>query len=259
MPQQQIGLTPDVMRSIADLYKIYDEFSRGLEIVKQAHANFESVKQGVPGMAGTSGRHGKDGKDGRDGMNVTPEMVQEAVSRLYVQPKDGAAPDEEQVAQAIMASPKFLKFLKKSMNPGKEGILPDMDLLTSKILEEVRKQLPDPSAWDNKLAEMRDSIRRESTWRGGGDTVVAGSGVTITNTPNGNKRIAATGSGFTVITVTGVIDDSNTTFTVASQPTLLNINGQFYQKTGGAITWTYVAGTITISVPVGTGGSIFGI
>lgn len=65
--------------------------------------------------------------------------------------------------------------------------------------------------------------------------------------------------GFTVIAVSGTVNDSNTSFTATTQPTLLNINGAFYQKTGGAITWSYSGGTITISSPVGTGGNIYGI
>lgn len=75
----------------------------------------------------------------------------------------------------------------------------------------------------------------------------------------GRVLVDATGSGLSIITVTGTIDDSNVTFTAASQPTLLFINGLCYQTTGGSITWTYVAGTITISSPIGTGGSIFGV
>lgn len=63
----------------------------------------------------------------------------------------------------------------------------------------------------------------------------------------------------TIITISGTINDANVTFTAGSQPTLLFINGAAYQQTGGAITWTYVTGTITLSSPVGTGGSIFGI
>ncbi len=65
--------------------------------------------------------------------------------------------------------------------------------------------------------------------------------------------------GISVIAVTGTINDVNVTFASASEPTLLNINGAFYNTTGGAITWSYVVGVITISSPVGTGGSIFGI
>lgn len=62
-----------------------------------------------------------------------------------------------------------------------------------------------------------------------------------------------------ILAATGTIDDSNATFTFTSEPSLLVINGGIYQQTGGAITWSYSAGTATLSVAVGTGGSIFGI
>lgn len=71
--------------------------------------------------------------------------------------------------------------------------------------------------------------------------------------------VAASASGLTPIPVSGTINDSNVTFTSATEPTVLCINGPIYQKTGGAYTWTWVAGTITLNQPVGTGGSIFGL
>lgn len=63
------------------------------------------------------------------------------------------------------------------------------------------------------------------------------------------------------LTATGTIDDSNKAFTFASKPTVLVINGALYQQTGGAITWTWNSGTLTatLSIAVGTGGSIFGL
>lgn len=66
-------------------------------------------------------------------------------------------------------------------------------------------------------------------------------------------------SGLTLVTVTGTINDSNVTFTAASTPTVLVINGAFYQQTGGAITWSLAGLVITLSSPVGTGGSIFAL
>lgn len=72
---------------------------------------------------------------------------------------------------------------------------------------------------------------------------------------NSNAAIA----GISIVAVSGTIDDSNVTFTAVSEPTLLNINGAFYQKTGGVITWSFLSGTITLSSAIGTGGSIFGI
>lgn len=67
------------------------------------------------------------------------------------------------------------------------------------------------------------------------------------------------GRGITLLPATGSIDDSNVNFTFTSQPTVLVINGATYQQTGGTITWTWLAGTATLSSPVGTGGSIFGM
>lgn len=79
-----------------------------------------------------------------------------------------------------------------------------------------------------------------------------------------DKRVAALeaggggGGSLTKIVVSGTINDSNVTFTSASNPTYLVINGMWYEKTGGAITWSWSAGTITLSSAVGTGGAIWG-
>lgn len=75
---------------------------------------------------------------------------------------------------------------------------------------------------------------------------------------HGGAQKSTPGS-FGIINVTGTVNDSNTSFTAATLPTLLNINGAFYQQTGGAITWSYSGTTITLSSPVGTGGQIYGI
>ena len=145
------------------------------------------------------------------------------------------------------------------------------------IINEVKKRWNYCQEWesqtrlwfelDTKFAEVRNAaamgtpeIYGKNTWkRGGGDTVIAGPGISITETPDGNKKITNNGAGITPIAVTGTIDDSNKTFSAATQPTMLNINGAFYLKTGGAYTWTWVATVITLNQPVGTGGSIFGI
>lgn len=84
-------------------------------------------------------------------------------------------------------------------------------------------------------------------------------GATVTNGGGGTADVTITGSGITLVTVTGTIDDSNVTFSSATLPTVLVINGAVYRQTGGAITWSRSGTTITLSVPVGTGGSIFGM
>ena len=79
--------------------------------------------------------------------------------------------------------------------------------------------------------------------------------------PTTHRLLVNLSGGISILAATGTIDDSNTAFTFPSLPTVLVINGALYQQTGGAITWTWNAGTLTatLSAPVGTGGSIFGI
>jgi hypothetical protein len=92
--------------------------------------------------------------------------------------------------------------------------------------------------------------------------LIAGSGVTLTYSQaygRNDVTISASSGSFAVVAVTGTIDDSNVTFTVATEPVLVVINGASYTSTGGAITWTWVAGTLTLSSPVGTGGNIYSI
>lgn len=68
---------------------------------------------------------------------------------------------------------------------------------------------------------------------------------------------APSGGGLTLVAVTGTIDDSNTTFTCESEPTYVVINGVWYKATGGVYTWTWVAGTLTLSGAIGTGSQIW--
>ena len=95
---------------------------------------------------------------------------------------------------------------------------------------------------------------------------IAGSGISITANTVGERldlTFNASGSGaFSVLSPTsGTIDDTNTVFGFDSQPTLVIINGAAYQSTGGAITWTWNSDTseVTLSAPVGSGGSIYAL
>jgi hypothetical protein len=91
------------------------------------------------------------------------------------------------------------------------------------------------------------------------DIDLIGSITTAVDNVNKNVEITFAGGIGNPITITGTINDSNMAFTAPEEPTLLVINGGVYQQTGGAITWSYSLGNITISSPVGDGGSIFGL
>jgi membrane associated rhomboid family serine protease len=73
------------------------------------------------------------------------------------------------------------------------------------------------------------------------------------------NTIGGGGTGNQIITTSGTIDDSNVTFPFSSVPSLLDINGLLYRQSGGAITWTISGTTLTLSSPVGSNGTIFGI
>lgn len=81
-------------------------------------------------------------------------------------------------------------------------------------------------------------------------------GLTVTlNDPVGTGGFirSAFGTGISVETPTGTIDDSNVTFTVTNTPKYVVINGAQYFDGAG---YTYSAGTITLTNAVGTGGFI---
>lgn len=81
-------------------------------------------------------------------------------------------------------------------------------------------------------------------------------GLTITlNNPVGTGGFirSAFGTGISIETPTGTVDDSNVDFTVTNEPKYIVVNGAQYFSGAG---YTYLAGTITLDNPVGTGGFI---
>lgn len=149
---------------------------------------------------------------------------------------DGETPDIQDIVEAIKPYiPSPLKGEK-----GKDAQF-DKEAFLKEVIDYIRKEKPlDISHIKNAQTFMMNGIKykMEEMMHGGGSSSVGS---------------------FSIVGISGTINDINTTFTAASLPKLLNINGAFYQQTGGAITWTYSVGTITLSSAVGTGGSIYGI
>lgn len=82
----------------------------------------------------------------------------------------------------------------------------------------------------------------------------AGGTITLDNpVGTGGFIRSAYGSGVSVETPTGTVDDSNVTFTVSNTPLYVVINGAQYFEGAG---YSYSGGTITLDNPVGTGGVI---
>lgn len=223
----------------AFLQEIHKKF---LEESAKTNGNLEKIKQGPPGARGVPGMPGQ---------TYTMEHIVQEVMRMVRLPKDGKPADENKIAKRVLGQvqklmPKF----------DKEDVLQETlsRIVTGKIIK--------PEHIDGLLQTLRshqEQIRSKGAYiHGGGDSVLAGTNVTITKVGS-RKVISASSAGITIIAVAGTKDDSNVTFTAASEPKLLNINGAFYQKTGGTYTWSYAAGTITLNIAIGTGGAIFGM
>lgn len=269
--EKVLGIAADLGEKQGMNDKALDETKNLIQILKQKYAAFEAIKVGPKGIDGLPGKS-------VDAEKIIADVTTAVTSRIR-QPLDGKGPAIADVVEAL--KPAVLKQVKKLVSNVKEtaplvAVAPvDVNQLLDQLFEEIQSgkrklNVGHIDGLDTKFAEVRNAaamgglegkIYGKDTWaRGGGDTVVPGTNVTFGKDSNGNKIINANPSGgFSIITVTGIVDDSNVTFGAATQPTLLNINGAFYQKTGGAYTWSYSGTTITLNQPVGTGGSIFGI
>lgn len=237
--------------TIEDLKKMHAET---LQKGERMQATLAAVKQGPAGPVGKAAKE------------IDVQEVARHAATLIPTPKDGKDAEPVDVKKIAKQAAKLIVLpeAEHGKNADPEEI---MNSLIERIASgEVAIPIESVKGLDKKFTETHSKISTEveqygkNTWkRGGGDTVTAGTNVTITTDASGKKVINALGAALAVMPVTGTVDDSNKTFSAATQPTLLNINGAFYLKTGGAYTWTYVGTTITLNQPVGTGGSIFGI
>jgi len=178
------------------------------------------------------------------------------------------------------------------------GIAAKLNTLSSAVDSKVIRGLPTIEGLISELKNPKSKNRlglkdiqginmNDQRWHGGGsggmntvvhDTTLTGTGTTASplsinvlhdDTLSGNGTLAdpltvlsgGTG-GIRILTATGAVNDSNTTFTFTAVPLLVVINGQEWaagQTSGGVVVWTNVGTTVTTAFPVGTGGSIFGI
>ncbi len=101
--------------------------------------------------------------------------------------------------------------------------------------------------------------------RGGGDTVAAGTGITISKNSNGVSTISSTGGGgFTTLTATEVPNGTLTVFTFSTataQPTFIVSDGTFQPAVAksGTTNWTWNAGAKQATMTVPPQNDIIGI
>lgn len=83
------------------------------------------------------------------------------------------------------------------------------------------------------------------------------SGFSVVISPQGiDVSTTGTGGGLGFLTATGAVNNTNTTFTFASAPTLVIVNGATYRNGHGV---TISGTTATLDNPAGTGGDVYGL
>lgn len=201
-PMQSFDQFTLMQAMFEELQRMAKEYAQGSSAVAKALELFESVKRGAPGLPGNPGAPGK-----------TPvldyERLAQAAAKYIRTPEDGADADEAAMEDRIFSR------LSKLMRKGKKGekgdaVTADKELVLStffSLLEsgELKLKTEHIQGLEPRFGEIRNQIANrapvygQDTWaRGGGDTVVAGGGISIQNTGNGNKRITATAVGNTV-------------------------------------------------------------
>lgn len=235
---------------------------------------------------------------GEKGDGVTLESVVSAIKSDQkfvdsIKGKSGAGPNASAVAMALMANPGFINKVKAddvpldvviagvtnmlSSNrafveslkgePGKSGDSIALNEETAKSVVSLINTLPlqpqfqiDASHVKNlrRMPKGKGTKGKYHPAHGGGDTVVAGSNITITRNSDGTVTITSTSGGGigSPIAVTPTPDDTTLVYTAASAFTYVVVNGAIYRE-GHEFSKSSL--TITLDSPVGTGGDIYAL
>lgn len=257
---------------------VVQDIDERLDALQKAKESLETAVEQVKAI--------KKGDPGEPGKNVDAEAIIRRVLSAIRQPEDGYSPDVEEIVAVVM---KHLP--KQDGMPSEKKILAKV----AKMLEEKKSELKiiqkniesDPMAvadaimslpegkfrlkvgniegLDNIIASLRNQIAngKGGYVHGGGDTVRAGSNITLTRNTDGTVTIAAASGGITILPATGTVNDVNLAFVFTEKPTQIVINGLSYREastSGGVAVWTWNAGllTATLQFPVGAGGDIYG-
>lgn len=181
------------------------------------------------------------GKDGDDGKNADEDAILRRLVSKIPKPKDGESPqvDYDKLANMIRAQVK----------DGKDAQV-DYEKLFGMVKEKLTvDHIPGlRGEIDSYRHQVAGKVYGKDTWaRGGGDTVVQGTGVTITPNANGQKVISATGGGGSnPLIPTGTVDGMNQVFGVVSRPSSVVADGITYYENHG---YVYSALQITLDSP----------
>lgn len=257
-------------QALADIEKIKNELlaahAETLTKAQGVQISFEAVKRGAPGVPGKT-------------PDIDYQRIVDEVKKYIPTPKDGETPvvDHKKIAR-MAAKLVEVPLAKDGKDADEEGML---GRLVDRLEDgSVVIPLKTVDGLDRKFAEVNSRIPMQveqygkNTWkRGGGDTVAAGSNVTITTNGSGQKVINASGGGgggggSQYFFAQGVTDGVNQDFTYTGTLEAVLLNGQYqtlgidYTLSGNVIMFTYapapgtyvevlVTGSVNGQTPVG--------
>lgn len=232
------ALTEELPKLKQELLK---EFSSSLISLAEEHVTAAAQKK----MQGPQGEKGEKGDRG----DIGP-MPKAGVH--FKLPRDGKDADENAIVSKVLKKIR----MPKDGQDGRDGLdaAVDYEMLVQQTAERLKNKGIEIDDIDG-LRELLDgfvarmnkaSNNKGGQMRGGGDIVLAGTGVTITRDSTGRSTISA--SGLTELDPTsGSINSVNKAFVFASKPTYIVVDAATYRENKG---WTWNAGTSTATLSI---------
>lgn len=228
--------------------------TRILEETKQIIAShIETVKQGLPG---------KDADEEavvqkvKDKFPTKDSIVQEVLSQI---PKAEKVDEESLTKRILKALPEnkaSLKIIQEQFEVDPMSVIEKIMALPPEKLKKLKLKKENIDGLEQTMSAFNNQLGR-GYLHGGGDTVQAGTNITIVKNSAGKSVISSTGgAGFTILTTLSTVDGSNQSFVFSAataQPSLVVVDG--IQLTvldnNGATQWSWNSGTktVTLSTP----------
>lgn len=235
-----------LLKIATDLLKIHQDF---LAKTKELD-DMVNKRVGPKGDKGDSIR-GPQGLPGKDGKTISIESVVREVMNLIPIPKDGMD-GITPIKGVHYFTEKDIKditnSIKSELSSTKEEITPE-SILSLFTNHPKGKQLSDFVDGFEQTIHSRFHQLARGYLHGGGDTLVAGSGITLTSNPSGTKTITSTGGGQLFENpLSGAVDGTNGIYTFTHNPVYVIADNQIYfPGTAGGPTVTG-AGPYTVTL-----------
>lgn len=200
------------MEFVKQVIEMRQTLEQGLKMLGEKTAAFDEMKRGPAGVAPTAEEVAQALRKYLPQAPTASEVADELRPHLKA---PAAASDIAALAAKLVVVPEppiidldaiaALAATKVKVKKAKAAVVPTKEDIASHVIDTIKAgkliSLEHVAGWKEGLEQTLSPIRRLAEgFRGGGDTVVAGPGIVITNTVGGNKQITAPGTGSSVYT-----------------------------------------------------------